>query len=256
MGSKSLGTPVVRIAAGRCANHDGFVRSKVGADAGCRLMREFAVFLREAMRGKSICAVVPSSLATVRRVCKEIPTDRPVTVLEYGPGTGVFTRYLAQRLHPESTILAIELHEGFYREMCRWRDRTATGARALIEHASCTDVLNLLERHSLPPADFALSGIPLSTFSEDLRSEILDKTYAALRPGGTFYVYQYSFFMHERLRNVFDSVDRDFSFFNLPPTAIMRARKSAGAVIPSAKVTGNGSAFPSSTMRYQDAGTA
>lgn len=207
-------------------------------------MREFAVFLREAVRGKSVCAVVPSSMTTVRKVCKEIPIDRPVTILEYGPGTGVFTRYLANRLHPESTILAMELHEGFYREMCRWRERTSPRARVLIEHASCTEVLNLLERHSLPPGDFALSGIPLSTFSEELRSEILEKTYSALRPGGTFYVYQYSFFMNSRLQSAFDCVDRDFSLFNLPPTAIMRARKSSSADLSASYGHGTDAATP------------
>lgn len=192
-------------------------------------MRETAVFFWNAMRSRTVCAVAPSSLPTVKKVCQDVPTDRPIGLIEYGPGTGVFTRYLAERLHPDSTILAIELNAAFYKELVHWREQAKPQVRVVLEHGSCADVLAMLERHSLPPADFALSGIPFSILSERLRMDIVRKTYRALAPGGVFLVYQYSYFMVPRLERVFDQVDRSVSVMNLPPTMIMAARRSAAS---------------------------
>lgn len=189
-------------------------------------IREVATFLKNAFTSSTICAVVPSSMTTVKQVCREIPTDRPQCIVEYGPGTGVFTRYLAETLHPESSILAIELHEPFHQELCDWRAATNPRVNVVLENTSCTDVNELLKKHGLGKANFTLSGIPFSVFTEELRSEIVNKTHESLRPGGSFFVYQYSFFMTSRLENVFGRVDKDRSILNLPPTMIMRARKA------------------------------
>lgn len=182
------------------------------------------------MRSRTVCAVAPSSLPTVKKVCQDVPTDRPIGLIEYGPGTGVFTRYLCDRLHPDSTILAIELNAAFYKELVRWREQAKPRVRVVLEQGSCADVLSMLERHRLPPADFVLSGIPFSVLTERLRMDIVRKTHRALAPGGVFLVYQYSYFMVPRLERVFDQVDRSVSVMNLPPTMIMAARKSAASV--------------------------
>ena len=202
--------------------------SPVAPNAGrFRGIREVATFLRNAFTSPTkIAAIVPSSMITVKQVCREIPNDRQQCIVEYGPGTGVFTRYLAEYLHPDSTILAIELHEPFHRELCEWREATSPRVRVVLENTSCTNVNELLEKHGLPKADFTLSGIPFSVFPEELRSEIVQKTHESLRPGGSFFVYQYSFFMTSRLTDVFGRVDKDKSILNIPPTMIMRARKA------------------------------
>lgn len=188
-------------------------------------LREWRLFATEALRARNVCSIVPSSLATVRKVCREIPTDRAIVLAEYGPGTGVFTKYLANRLHPGSCILAIERSRDFYLELCRWRGMAAPKCRILLEHADCRDVREIARRHELPPFDYVLSGIPFSMLSEQDRDWILKATYESLGPEGTLLVYQTTSRLRPRLDQLFDCVEEEWNWFNLPPLAILRARK-------------------------------
>lgn len=198
-------------------------------------LREWSVFAREALRARHVCSVVPSTLVTVRKVCRDIPTDRPVFLAEYGPGTGVFTRYLANRLHPESCILAIERNQGFYQELCRWRRVANPRCRLILEHADCREVRKLRRRYRLPAFDYVLSGIPFSMLTERDRDQIVRATFESLGANGSFLLYQTTPRMSTRLSKVFDRVERDWSWFNFPPLAILRARKHRRRKTPKAK---------------------
>jgi phospholipid N-methyltransferase len=147
----------------------------------------------------------------------------------------VFTRYLANRLHPESCVLAIERNQGFYQELCRWRRVAPPQCRLILEHADCREVRKLRSRYRLPAFDYVLSGIPFSMLSERDREQIVLATFESLASEGSFLVYQTTPRMSTRLSKVFDRVERDWSWFNFPPLAILRARKHSHAVKGKAK---------------------
>lgn len=204
-------------------------------------MRELTLFLQQALTNKSVCAVAPTSRPTVRRICREVPKDRPLVVVEYGPGTGALTRYFLRELHPDSVILGIELNRAFVDELESLRAQQPQGRpKLIIENGNCADIVEILAKHLLPPADLVFSGIPFSMLDEALRDTIVQRTYQALAPGGTFVVYQYSWLMLARLARHFPRVDKDYSIWHIPPNCIMRARKRSEGEL-------NGSSLKSGT---------
>src|SRR5437773_11065679 len=74
---------------------------------------EFAMsvlfFKRFLKRPLQIASIMPSSRALVERVASKIDFDRARVIAEYGPGEGVHSRALAQRMRPNAQLLLFEL---------------------------------------------------------------------------------------------------------------------------------------------------
>jgi len=68
------------------------------------------VFLRQFITSpRSVGAILPSSAALAEAMVAPIDFAKGPTIVEFGPGTGAFTRTIAQRLRPPGRYLGIEL---------------------------------------------------------------------------------------------------------------------------------------------------
>lgn len=191
-------------------------------------MLEHIRFLKTAICDSKVGAVAPTSSVAVRTVCRKIDQHRPCVVVEYGPGTGAFTRYLLKRLHPDSLVLAIELNTSFARSLREFNERRRGGGPALVvTEGDARDVGKYLADLDQPKADYILSGIPFSFLDVDSKRSIIHETHEALKPGGEFVVYQYSFHVRPFLRDAFGEVESRHCYINIPPACIMEARKGA-----------------------------
>ncbi|MBI2300159.1 MAG: methyltransferase domain-containing protein [Armatimonadetes bacterium] len=113
------------------------------------------LFLRKFLRhGTRVASVAPSSRALAREVCRHVTPERPQVIVELGAGTGAITVEAAERLHPDSRLIAVEIDPDFAAIL------TARCPRAEI---ICADVRELPERlpeMGLEPVDLVLSGLP------------------------------------------------------------------------------------------------
>lgn len=192
---------------------------------------EHLTFLNVLAKDRNVGAIAPTSNFCVRHVCRMVDRTRPVVMVEYGPGTGVFTRHLLKMLHPGSTLIAIELNETFAERLRELNDRRPhQQPRLVIESENAINIQEVLNRHGFASADYVLSGIPFSFLDEEVRQEIVQKTHDALVPGGKFLVYQYSFLMKEMLQETFSKLKIDRVLFNLPPMCLMYAMRDGGSV--------------------------
>lgn len=190
-------------------------------------------FLAAAVRDRNVGALMPTTLPSVRQICSDIDRTRPVVVVEYGPGTGVFTRHLLKTLHPRSTVIAIELNKVFAKRLRTYaRRRRVRQPRLVVVHDDAAKILEILRRCGHEQADYVLSGIPFSFLPPELRQRIVAATHRALSPTGSFIVYQYTFAMRNLLREQFAEVEAGITLLNFPPLRIMRARKIAAAKKP------------------------
>src|SRR5262249_50578177 len=76
-------------------------------------------FKRFLKRPLQIASIVPSSQALVDRVASKIDFDRARVIAEYGPGEGVHSRALAQRMRRDAQLLLFELDPAFSRDLAR-----------------------------------------------------------------------------------------------------------------------------------------
>jgi phospholipid N-methyltransferase len=106
-------------------------------------------------------------------------------VVEYGPGTGVFTREVISRLRPDATFLAFELNRELVGVV---RQRFP---EALIYQDSAARIEHYLQLNGRDHIDAVISGLPWAAFPDHLQDEILDPTIRLLREGGTFSTFAY-----------------------------------------------------------------
>jgi phospholipid N-methyltransferase len=149
-------------------------------------LREHILMASRFLRSPStVGAVSASSRAMARKMVERLPNDRPVTVVELGPGTGSFTSAIVERVASGSRILAIDLEQTFIdRVRRRWPSVDCVCASA--EHLERL----VAERH-LAPVDHIISGLPFASLPVDVTRKILDGIEHTLRPGGTFTTFQY-----------------------------------------------------------------
>jgi len=173
-------------------------------------------FIREFFRDPNIASVKETSPFLVRRILDRLNLRGAKVVVEYGPGTGPFTRALLDRLSPESRLVLIEANPEFCAHLDRYRD-----GRVRLHQAWAQEVLEILDGQK---ADVILSGIPFSRIPEREKSRILRDTRRALAPNGVFVAYQASPRLRAPLEGVFSSVRVTPEPFHIPPLFVLEAR--------------------------------
>ncbi|MDB5099234.1 MAG: pmtA [Cyanobacteria bacterium RYN_339] len=161
----------------------------------------------------AIGSVIPSSKHLVADLLDGIDFTTARTVVEYGPGTGVFTDEILRRLAPDAKLLCIEIMDDFYNTLsARYDD-----PRLVLVHGSAADVERLLAEHGLGQADAVVSGLPFTSLPEEVRHAILGGTARALKPEGRFVMYQYSQFVMGHIKKYFAAIQTRFTMLNVPP---------------------------------------
>jgi phosphatidylethanolamine/phosphatidyl-N-methylethanolamine N-methyltransferase len=173
-------------------------------------------------------AVTPSSIFLARAMVEDLNLPGAGAVLEYGPGTGVFTQQILEQVRPNSKFLAIELNPRLAR-IFRERHPTVT----LVED-SVANARTICDRAGIEYVDCVVSGLPWASFSKPSQISFLDEMMRVLKPGGRFVTFAY---VHgvllaparrfaALLPLYFRSVSRSrVIWLNLPPAFVYRCRK-------------------------------
>ena len=174
-------------------------------------------------------AIASSSKALAERITSGIGLERARTVVEYGVGTGVFTRAILRKMAPGASYLGFEINP---RLAERFRGEFPEAA---LSTESVAEAPRVLAAEGLPPADCIVSGLPWAAFPEDTQREILAATLAILAPDGRFATFAYLQGLllpagkrfARLLRAHFAEVDRSRVVWrNLPPAFVYRCRQA------------------------------
>lgn len=166
-------------------------------------------------------SLVPSARPLVRRLLDPVDWNDPRVVVEYGPGVGTITRALLARLYPDACLVALEVNGEFVAHL---RRRIADPRLVVLQRSAAQAEAALTELRA-GPADLVVCGIPLSTLPPADREELLLRTHALLRPGGSLLVYQFTRTVLPDLQRVFADVGVDFEPLNLLPAWVFRCRR-------------------------------
>jgi phospholipid N-methyltransferase len=149
-------------------------------------------------------------------------------VVEYGPGTGVFTRQILSQTRPEARVVAIELNPSFVTSLqTRYPD-------VRLYQDSVANVKAICRNEEIQEVDAIVSGLPWASFSDDLQLELLRATTSVLKPGGQFVTFAYLQGLllrsgrrfRRQLRDHFSRVERSRTvWMNLPPAFVYRCRR-------------------------------
>ncbi|MDD5090556.1 MAG: methyltransferase domain-containing protein [Candidatus Wallbacteria bacterium] len=107
------------------------------------------------------------------------------SVVEFGTGTGVFTRRIKDRLKPGTEFFTLEVNPDF----CEQTRRLCPDV--VVYNDSACNVRKYLEQHSLEHCDVIISGLPWAAFDSELQECLMRATIDALKPGGRFLTFAY-----------------------------------------------------------------
>ena len=187
--------------------------------------RFVASFLRHPF---STGALVPSSRWLARHMIEGMRLPRAKTVVEVGPGTGSFTKAIAQEVPPDALFLAVELNPDFANGL------SSKFPNVRVINDSAEHLAKHLANHGRWSADAILSSLPWASFPPDLQGRLMDAIAGALAPGGRFSTYAY---VHaawlpaaRRFREMLDGHFRSVHttgvvWWNLPPAVVYRCEK-------------------------------
>jgi phospholipid N-methyltransferase len=182
-----------------------------------------ALFFKQFLkRPFQIASIIPSSKALVERVASKMDFSQPRVIAEYGPGEGVHSREIARRMCPDSHLLLFELDRAFARDLER---QFAGDRRVRVIHGDAASLPHELNLHRIARCDYILSGIPFSILKIEKKRALLQKTYDALTPGGSFIIYQVTNELKQHA-TLFEHAQSEYFLQNIPPMFITVFQKT------------------------------
>ncbi|HOX04018.1 MAG TPA: methyltransferase domain-containing protein [Candidatus Paceibacterota bacterium] len=130
-------------------------------------------------------AIAASSSRLAALITDSARLEDARVVLEFGPGTGVFTERIVSRLAPGARFLAIEINP----EFAAATRRRCPGVQVV--EGSAVDARIHLQALGETRCDRVVSGLPWAAFPEALQDQLLATLLAILRPGGLFLTFAY-----------------------------------------------------------------
>lgn len=149
-------------------------------------MNEHLLMLGRFVRSpRTVGAVTPSSKALAEEMVQGLDFSGATNIVELGPGTGVVTRAIAERLGPKAHALAVDVEPAFVAAIARRFPRVEAVC------GSAADLPKLLRERGMFPAQHIISGLPFASLSSEVTESVLDAVAESLEPGGTFTTFQY-----------------------------------------------------------------
>ncbi|MEK4418816.1 class I SAM-dependent methyltransferase [Bacillus sp. FSL K6-0268] len=138
-------------------------------------------------------------------------------MVEYGPGTGVFTEKLLKKRNLNITLLLVENNREFYLIL---KEKFATKKNVFIVWGAAKNTDEYLKDFTIPYADYIVSGIPFASLPQHISDEILFTTTKVLKTEGVFITFQYTKFKTKFLKQFFSKIDVKWELRNVPPAYV------------------------------------
>lgn len=177
-----------------------------------------SLFLRQYIRNpRTIGAVMPSSQTLAEKMVESIDFHNAKCIVEYGPGTGVFTQKLVENKREDMPLIVIEFNE----ELCEiLRDKFRAEKNVHIINDSAENIERHLEYYNVKELRYVVSGLPFASLPKEMSKNILDKTRNILGEEGQFITFQYTLFKKGYIQKFFPMINIKRVIRNFPPAYV------------------------------------
>jgi phospholipid N-methyltransferase len=124
-------------------------------------------------------------------------------------------------MRPDGRLLLFELDPALSRDLER---QFANDPRVTVINRNAAELPLEMKARGIAHCDYILSGIPFSILKLNKKRALLQKTYEALAPGGSFIIYQVTNELRQHA-TFFDEAESEYFLQNIPPMFITEFRK-------------------------------
>ena len=179
-------------------------------------------FIKEFWKDKKmIGSILPSSKFLAAKMLNHIPLENTKLIIELGPGTGIFTEKIIEKIGASTHLIVLELNTDFCKEL----KAKINLPNVHIKEASADKIGEIMKQIGFEKADIIISTLPLANFSEELRNSILEIVHESLNEKGSFIQFQYSLNAFKNLKKLFTVVKLNFTALNFPPAFVYTCSK-------------------------------
>ena len=179
-------------------------------------------FIKEFWKDKKmIGSIIPSSKFLAAKMLNHIPLKNTKLIIELGPGTGIFTEKIIEKIGASTHLIVLELNTDFCKEL----KAKINLPNVHIKEASADKIGEIMKQIGFEKADIIISSLPLANFSEELRNSILEIVHESLNEKGSFIQFQYSLNAFKNLKKLFPVIKLNFTALNFPPAFVYTCSK-------------------------------
>ncbi len=195
-------------------------------------------FASEALSNlNTTAAIVPSSRFLARAMLRPLRLRQAKVVVEFGPGTGVMTEALLQKMAPDARLLAFEINPRF----SNYLQEQISDPRFLLVNDCAETLGQTLREQGLDRVDAVVSSLGLTIMPENVRTDIFDTLMPFLSDDAALTQFQYlhGFVLNSQvdieklrrystdrfLQRYFGSVTQQVVWPNIPPAVVFTCRR-------------------------------
>lgn len=171
---------------------------------------------------KEVGSIIPSSRFLAKKMLEPVDFEKAEVIVEIGPGLGCFTEKILQMMDKEAKLIIFEINPDFCQKLRKNKD-----SRLTVFNVSALDMSYHLKEVT---ADYVISGIPLSTLTDESRWILLKAIKNILKEGGVYIQFQYSLGAYKKLKLIFNKVALKFTLFNAPPAFVYQCVKDSADI--------------------------
>jgi Phospholipid N-methyltransferase len=181
-------------------------------------------FLVEYLRSpRTVGAIAPSSERLAVKMVRDIDFKSAKCIVEYGPGTGVFTDKLVERKKKDTLLILLEYNKEFCKQL---EERYNQYDNVIIINDSAENVDKYLVEYNIKKVDYVVSGLPFASLPKDVSNKILNKTRTILKKDGLFITFQYTLLKKEFIAGYFKEIEMERVVLNVPPAYVLKCQNS------------------------------
>ena len=161
-------------------------------------------------------AITETSRKVEVEICKYLPTDRDVVVVEFGVGHGNITKAILNKISPNSKLYAFEVNE----EFCDHVRKTIQDDRLVIVNDGAENLRDQVNEK----IDNVISSIPFSFFSREKGMSIIQNAYDSMSDEAYYSQVLYTKFNFKKFQMIFDDCELK-KFYGIPTEYIYHCQK-------------------------------
>lgn len=183
---------------------------------------DISKFIRQYIKNpRTVGAIAPSSEKLAYKMVEDINFFNTSCIVEYGPGTGVFTEKILSKKKNSTIFIAIEYNTEFYNIL---KNRFKHEPNFILINDSAENLKEYLNKYNINKVDYIVSGLPFASLPASMSKTILSVTKDVLKDKGEFITFQYSLFKMNLFKTYFGQIKRKKVILNLPPAYVLKCK--------------------------------